>query len=69
MSNAVLSLTMLVALVLLGGAYLSWRVTGDRRRAVLMVILAVIALANVALWTLPGPSGDTPLQKAEQLNR
>ena len=68
MSDWLLSLLMLTALALLGGAVLSWRVARDRRRALLMVVLAAIIIANVAIWTLPGRDGtQSPLQQAGQL--
>jgi hypothetical protein len=34
-----------------------------------MVLLAVVALANVAIWVLPDAGGDAPLDKLEQGSR
>ncbi|TCD02269.1 hypothetical protein EYB45_09840 [Erythrobacteraceae bacterium CFH 75059] len=59
--NWVLSLVMLAALALLGGAFVLWRRTGAVRQPLLMVLLAVVALVNVAIWTVPAADGTTPL--------
>ena len=55
MADFALSLTMLAALVLLGGAVVLLR-RGDRKRALLMGVAAVVALANVAVWSIPAPA-------------
>lgn len=55
MADFALSLTMLAALALLGGAVVLVR-RGDRKRALLMAVAALVALANVAIWSLPAPS-------------
>lgn len=54
MADLALSLTMLAALALLGGGAVLWR-RGERRRALLMAAAALVALANVAIWSLPTP--------------
>lgn len=65
MADFALSLTMLAALALLGGAAVLWR-RSERRKALLMAAAALVALANVAIWTLPapdrvsGPTGQRP---------
>ena len=56
----------LPALALLVGAYFLWRRTGNAKNALLMVLLAAIALVNVAIWTLPDAGGEAPLDKPEQ---
>lgn len=66
MLDAVLSITVLAALALLVGAYFLWRRTGNAKNALLMVLLAAIALVNVAIWTLPDAGGEAPLDKLEQ---
>ncbi|MFW2349385.1 hypothetical protein [Qipengyuania sp.] len=66
MLDAVLSITVLAALALLVGAFLLWRRTGNVKNALLMVLLAAIALVNVAIWTLPDAGGEAPLDKLEQ---
>lgn len=46
-----LSLAMLATPLLLWGAWRMYR-KGDRRKAVLMVICALVLLGNVAIWTV-----------------
>lgn len=58
MIDLVISLMMLAALVLLGGAVFLWR-RGDGKRAALMAVLAVVIGVNVVIWTAPTDSGDT----------
>ncbi len=59
MLATVLSMLMLAMLVLVAGAAYLWR-KGERKRPVLMVLLALVALVNVAIWTLPNESGVAP---------
>ena len=66
MLDTVLSITVLAALLLLVGAFFLWRRTGNVKNALLMVLLAAVALANVAIWVLPDAGGETPLDKLEQ---
>ena len=58
----VLSILVLAAIALLLGGAMMWR-KGDRKRAMLMVLLAIIAATNVAIWTLPDASGEAPVSK------
>jgi hypothetical protein len=64
--NLVLSILMLAAIGLVVGAFVIWRKTGVVRQPLLMLMLAVIAIANVALWTVPDGTGSAPLDKLEQ---
>ena len=66
MLDAVLSITVLAAILLVIGAFFLWRRTGNVKNALLMVLLAVISLINVAIWTLPDAGGEAPLDKLEQ---
>ncbi|QKG70051.1 hypothetical protein [Erythrobacter mangrovi] len=66
MLDAVLSLLVLAAIVLVIGAFMLWRRTGNVKNALLMVVLAVVALVNVMIWTLPDAGGEAPLDKLEQ---
>ena len=59
--DIVLSIVMLAAIALLIGAFLLWRRTGQAKQPLLMVVLALVALANVAIWTVPDASGEAPL--------
>lgn len=63
MMEAVLSILVLAALALLAGAAWLWRRGGGRKQAVLMVILAAVALLNVAIWTVPQPDGTAPISQ------
>ena len=63
MLDVVLSILMLAALALLAGAFLLWRKTGRTKQPLLMVLLAVIAVANVAIWTVPSAGGSAPLDQ------
>ena len=65
--NAVLSIIMLAAGALLVGAYVLWRKGAPPKQPLLMVLLAVIAVINVLIWTLPGSSGEAPLDQVQQI--
>ena len=66
MLDTVLSIVILAAFALLAGAFFLWRRTGNARNALLMVLLAFVALANVAIWTVPTSDGEAPLDKVER---
>ena len=59
MAATVLSLMVLTALALVGGAWWLWRTKRAGRQALLMLVLAVVMAANVALWAVPDESGQT----------
>ena len=63
--NIVLSVVMLVAFALIGGAFLYWRRTGAIKQPLLMMVLAFVAIINVLIWTLPDARGDSPLDQVE----
>ncbi len=63
--NIVLSIVMLAAFALLAGAFALWRRTGEAKQPALMVLLAVIAVANVMIWALPDASGVAPVDQIE----
>ncbi len=52
-----LSLMVLTALALVGGAVFLWWRGGARRQAVLMLVLAVVMAINVAIWAVPDRGG------------
>lgn len=58
MLDAALSLMMLAAIALVGGAVFLFR-RGERKRPVLMVTLAGIMVVNLLIWTLPDRTGAT----------
>ncbi len=66
MTDIVLSVLVLAALALLGGAWLLYKRTGQAKQPLLMVILALVAMANVAIWTVPDGEGKAPLDRIEQ---
>lgn len=66
-SDLVLSIVVLTALALLAGAFALWRRTGDVKNPALMVLLALIAIGNVLIWTIPTADGTSPLDKAGEV--
>ena len=62
----VLSMLVLAAFALIAGAVWLWRKGGARQQALLMVLLAVIALVNVAIWTVPQADGTAPIAQIPQ---
>ncbi len=58
MLDTALSLLMLAAIALIGGAAFLFR-RGERERPVLMFTLAGVMLMNLIIWTLPDKSGGT----------
>ncbi len=65
MMGLVLSLVMLAAILLVMGAFVLWRRTGEAKQPALMVLLALIAIANVLIWTVPNEDGERPFDQAE----
>jgi uncharacterized membrane protein len=63
MTDIVLSIVMLAALALVAGAVVLWRRTGQVKQPALMVLLAVIAVLNVLIWTIPTQSGEAPIEQ------
>jgi hypothetical protein len=61
MTDIVLSIVMLAALALVAGAVVLWRRTGQVKNPALMVLLAVIAVLNVLIWTVPNAGGEAPI--------
>jgi len=54
---------MLAALALVTGAFVLWRRTGEAKNPALMVLLAVIAVLNVLIWTIPSTDGAAPIEQ------
>lgn len=61
MTDIVLSIVMLAALALVAGAFALWRRTGQVKQPALMVLLALIAVLNVLIWTVPTSNGEAPI--------
>lgn len=64
MIDFVLGLVMLTAFALVAGAFVYWRKTGETKQPALMVILAVVAVMNVLIWTVPDKDGASPVEQA-----
>jgi uncharacterized membrane protein len=65
MTDIVLSIVMLAAVALVAGAFVLWRRTGEAKQPLLMVLLALIAIANVLIWTVPTADGGSPIEAVE----
>lgn len=66
MLNTVLSILVLAGIALLVGAFLLWRKGGSPQQVFLMVLLALVAFANVAIWTVPSADGTAPVDQVNQ---
>lgn len=60
----ILSLVTLAAIVLVLGAVWLWRRHGQRKQALLMVLLAFVMVVNVLIWTLPDSGGQALRDRA-----
>ena len=58
--DLMLSLLMVAALALIGGAIVRWRREGPGRQVWLMLAAAAVMLANVAIWSIPGDDMNAP---------
>lgn len=52
MSDTIISILMLTGVLLTAGAVYVFR-KGDRRRALLMLVAALVMFANVTIWLVP----------------
>ena len=66
MTDIVLSVVVLAAIALVAGAWLLYRRTDEAKQPLLMLLLAAIALMNVAIWTVPDEEGAAPLDRIER---
>jgi hypothetical protein len=64
--DTVLSVVVLAAIALVAGAIWQWRRGGMRKQVWLMLLLAVIMIANVLIWTIPNATGEAPVTRLEQ---
>lgn len=62
-TDTVLSILVLAAIALLVGAFALRRRGGSKRQVTLMVILALVAIANVAIWIVPDSQGNAPIDQ------
>jgi hypothetical protein len=54
MTDTILAILMLAGFALSAGAFVIHR-RGDRKRALLMLVAALVMFANVAIWLAPLP--------------
>ncbi|MDL2353256.1 MAG: hypothetical protein QFC78_10465 [Pseudomonadota bacterium] len=62
-SGTVLSILMLAAIAMLLGAIFLWRQRGTSKQVWLMLVLAIVLIANVAIWVVPSQNGTAPVQQ------
>lgn len=62
-SGTVLSILMLAAIAMLLGAVFLWRQRGASKQVWLMLVLAIVLIANVAIWVVPSQNGTAPVQQ------
>ena len=58
MTSFVLSIAMLTSIALVVGAIALFR-RGQRKQPALMLVLAVVMIANVVIWSIPTQSGQS----------
>ena len=64
--DAILSVVVLSAIALVGGAIFLWRRGDARKQAVLMLVMAVVLIVNVLIWALPQSSGTAQGSRAAE---
>ena len=64
--DAVLSILVLTAVALVGGAIYLLRRGGANKQAWLMLVLAVVMIVNVLIWTVPNKDGTAPVDRAAE---
>ena len=64
--DTILSVVVLVAIALIGGAILLWRRDGLNKQVWLMLLLAAIMIGNVLIWTVPDKDGTAPIDRAAE---
>lgn len=65
--DTVLSVLVLAAVALVGGAIFLSRRGGATKQVWLMLLVAAILVANVLIWTIPYSSGTAPVDRAAAL--
>lgn len=64
--DTVLSILVLAAVALIAASIWQWRRGGATKQVWLMILLAVIMIANVLIWTIPNKDGTIPLDRAAE---
>lgn len=65
MANLVMSILMLAAFFLLGGAFVLWRMGGRQKQVFLMIVAGLVMLGNVAIWSIPTKTGASLSDRPE----
>jgi len=65
MLNAVLSIAMLAAFLLLYGAWKRWSRDGASQQMWLMIAASLVIFANVAIWVVPDNQGRSLVTEAK----
>jgi hypothetical protein len=65
--DLVLSIMALAVIALPLAAFVLWRKGGSKKQVVLLLVLALIVLANVAILIIPDSSGNSPAKQAASL--
>jgi hypothetical protein len=64
--DTILSVLVLTAVAMVGGAIYQWRRFGFRRQVWLMLVLALVMVANVLILAVPDKDGTAPLDRAAE---
>ena len=64
--DTILSVLVLAAVALIGGAIRLWRRDGLKKQVWLMLLLAAIMIGNVLIWTIPDKDGTAPIDRAAE---
>ena len=67
--DTVLSMLVLAAIAMVGGAIFLWRRGGAQKQVWLMLLAAVTMIANVLIWAVPDKDGTAPLDRAAEVVR
>ncbi|MBL0924577.1 MAG: hypothetical protein IBJ12_08965 [Sphingomonadaceae bacterium] len=59
MANLILSIATFAAILLLVGAWKRWRGEGAGKQMWLMIVAALVILANIAIWVVPDDKGQS----------
>lgn len=65
--NTILSILVLAAIAMIGGAFMLWRRGGASKQVWLMLLLAVVMIVNVLIWTVPDADGTAPVDRAANI--
>jgi hypothetical protein len=64
--DTIFSVLMMASVAMAAGAYFLWRRDGMKKQVWLMLVLAVVMLANVLIWAVPDKDGTAPMDRAAE---